>query len=60
MEDMKQEFVQKLIGIFFTKYYTSGKVFILTHFIAVGVRKSTVYRLWYGEGMDKKKTVGSR
>ena len=59
MEDMKQEFVQKLIG-FFYKLLSSSKVFILTHFIAMGVRKSTVYRLWYEEGMDETRRVGSR
>ena len=41
---MEQELVKKLIGNFFTKY-KSGKVFFLTHFIAMGVPKSTVYRL---------------
>ena len=59
MEDREQELVKKLMGNLFTKYYTSGKVFILTHFMAMGVPKLTVCRLWYEEGMDNKKTVGS-
>ena len=59
MEDREQELLKKLIGNLFTKYYTSGKVFILAHFMAMGVPKSTVCRLLYEEGMDKKRTVGS-
>ena len=47
MGDMKQEFVQKLVGNLFYKKLLSSKVFIIVHFMAMGVENqlSTDYSL---------------
>ena len=61
LEGLKQEQVRALIGKFYMKNWTQGKVYTIKHFKAINISKSTIYRVLqrYEGGTGSKRKSGS-